>query len=736
MLLSFLKISIFTICVNVVFSSDTYIEKRKEIVNELVKAIKTKRQINLFGLSGMGKTVVAKQLYDSFKAKRHRVLWINWDDNSAVEQATNLIKSLPNTKRNAAGFKKLSFVEYIASCHTSTLVIVDNYNKESLKELEEKLGNFFAHKDVFLVLTSRNSIENIYNYQIPLFSEKEAISFVRRCLPNEDKKKVVKLVNHLGLYPYYVAIAAQMANKSPVWNVTLILKTINGSEKMNNVIEKEVALEKMGSLAIKKMIEEIKVNDREAYLLLGFISMLYARHIHLDLLMLFVGSEDKTREIINKFSKIALVAKINKNEEIYYDFHEITQAIVKSTMLEVDKEEIFNKGKKAFFEFYKNYFCNVFDLNEEQQVFYNHIYSFIDEYKDRDTLDLKIIALKRDIYSKRSAQEALTTIEQYVNADTLLNDNQDILFEYLIDKAFLFCLHFAGDEEKFSEGIKCCKKALQIGRDRDDHKKIFRALTRLTWIKLYSGELTEAKQSINQAAILLRYIEDSYTKKEYFFVSSWFFIEEGDFQKSQELAKEGIELDKTSKSINIGLYIYLNYSICLFRKGNFEGCLLTVKDALEREEFIFGKEKSLVQGELLQVKAMAQKEQNKLIESEKTIRESIEIFKFLKKDSLYQPSAVSQKVLGEILVKKGNTKEAKGVLEETVRQFALMTPKEGTYEFAEALYLLASIYLFEKNVEELKKIYSDFERRFGCSHHLFLKLYEDIMKQDMLWILQ
>lgn len=75
-------------------------------------------------------------------------------------------------------------------------------------------------------------------------------------------------------------------------------------------------------------------------------------------------------------------------------------------------------------------------------------------------------------------------------------------------------------------------------------------------------------------------------------------------------------------------------------------------------------------------------------------------------------------------------------MEETVRQFALMTPKEGTYEFAEALYLLASIYLFEKNVEEFKKIYSDFERRFGSSHHLFLKLCEDIMKQDMLWILQ
>jgi hypothetical protein len=113
------------------------------------------------------------------------------------------------------------------------------------------------------------------------------------------------------------------------------------------------------------------------------------------------------------------------------------------------------------------------------------------------------------------------------------------------------------------------------------------------------------------------------------------------------LAKEGIKIDNQSKNANIGLYLYLNQAICLYyRFKEYKDCLATIDKALERERLIFGKDSSLAQGELLQVQAMAQKDKGLAVEAEASVRKSLDIFKELRDDKLYQPAAVSLKVLG------------------------------------------------------------------------------------------
>jgi hypothetical protein len=65
----------------------------------------------------------------------------------------------------------------------------------------------------------------------------------------------------------------------------------------------------------------------------------------------------------------------------------------------------------------------------------------------------------------------------------------------------------------------------------------------------------------------------------------------------------------------------------------------------------------------------------------------------------------------------------------------VLTPVEGTYEFAEALYLLANIHLKEKDAEKFKSVYTNLEKRFGPQHELIGNLYQEIISKGLLWLL-
>lgn len=734
MWLSFLRNSLVFILLNLqpILATDAFIEKRETVLNELVQLIAVHKQVNVYGLSGMGKTTIARQLFSLFTQKGYQTFWFDWDENSISEQVINQIVVLKKMIKDTDKTTYIYFADYLKNVCKPILIVVDNYNHTELSGIKKKLGDL-TNGMVYLLITSRGSIDAMHNYQLPLFSKAEAVSLMKKHLPDEDTEKLGILVQNLGLYPYYIAMVASLIKESPTLNVKRMLETTENHQKVQKMIEKSEKT--MGFSAIKNQINELKERDKDAYLLLGFASLLHSQNIPLDLLMLFMGSEERTEQIIGDFSKRALIAKVLKEDEIAYNLHEITQNILISTISPADKQKIFERGVKAFIGFYKNHFEKIFDLNKEQQVFYNHIFAFLNHFSEKEALDLRVLALKRDVYSKRNVKGAFTQVQKIEKYEPDQIQDKDILFEYFVDKAFLLCFHYAEDQKKFAEGITCGQKALHIGQEMQDSKKIFKALTRLSWIQLYAGNLQEGRGYLERAEKLLKNIEDPYLRKEYFFGASWLYVEEGDFDKAIILSKEGIKIDNESKNANIGLYLYLNQAICFYRFKNYKDCLATIEKALARERLIFGKDSSLAQGELLQVQAMAQKDDGLLSEAEVAIRRSLEIFQLLRDGKLYQPAAVSLKVLGEILLKKGEATEAKSALEEAVRQFVVLTPIEGTYEFAEALYLLADIYLNEQDTKKFKPVYSHLETRFGTQHELITKLYKKIVKSDLLWML-
>ena len=219
-------------------------------------------------------------------------------------------------------------------------------------------------------------------------------------------------------------------------------------------------------------------------------------------------------------------------------------------------------------------------------------------------LALRVLTLKRSLYSRRNhetAQEDLLQLE-ILNPEVKISD-PDILFEYYIARAFINCFNHADDAVIFNKG-RDVLKAIRLAEDEKDKEKIFKSCTRLVWIQLYAGDLGSDRPYLEKARALLPKITGSCSLKEFYFIASWFFIEEGNFDEAYLYTKDGVKIDEVSKNANIGIYLRLNQAFCEYRFKKYQDAFMTVRDALERESAVFGSEKSLARTELLQIESL------------------------------------------------------------------------------------------------------------------------------------
>lgn len=712
-----------------------YIQSRESLEKQVVESINSFRFTNIYGLSGMGKTTISKKIKESLKNKSRNTIWLNWDHISINEQINNKIR-----ENNCDSVQK--FLKKMANIKP-LIVIIDNYNEVDLKKLEETLGELYNCERVKFLISSRQKMIDSNGVQISPFTEEEALALMLKYFPSENVGRLKNIANKLGRYPYFVSVlcrAVELSNTLSLERLESILDS-NPKEIISRDFTMDIAskgINSLGNTAIGGILNELKKDDNKAYLTLGFMSLLNSKSIPLQLIHAFIGDEKEGDRIIEKLSSLPMFSSVNKKSKyITYDLHEITQKIIYENLTESDKSFLLKKLPDAFATFYRVDFVNISAANEEDQIFFNHLFSIIEKFKlDKRILPLRILAIKRSIYSgeilKSEFNEAKIIDE--LQPEKFL-DNQDILFEYYVEWAFIYCFRHGDDKKKFEKGIEFGKKALEIAKKNKDTLRIFKAQTRLIWVYLYAGKVEESKRFLNKAAELLAQIEDPYLRKEYFFASSWYFLEEGNFKEAYSLASQGVEIDSTSKSFYKGLYLRSFKAQAAYRLGLLDSARETLEEALVRESAAFKDDSSLARTEMLQSKSMVDMDEKKYKDAEESIAESIRIFtkKYGKKP--YTPKAVSMKLHSEILFRKGNISEANSMVQDTLAMYRELIKGEGTYEFGEALLLKAKIDLMSKNYDSFLKILQETDQRFGKDSDFHKKIRENAILNGCEWLL-
>lgn len=731
MLFRYLVISVFLIGGSSV-KAQFIVQERTEMEKSVLQSVDSFQFTNLYGLPGIGKTTISKQIRKILKKVGKQTIWLNWDVISIDEQIKNILKK----------YKCDSFEELIRK-NKSLIIFLDNYTGTDLSDFKKKIKSSFILKTVKFVISSRQKILNANSIQMPPFSEEEAISLMLKYFPSEERERLKKIAFQLRLYPYWLTnlcIAIEGSNTLSLNRLESILQSnpkeiINMDFTMLKNLETEHSL---GHQAIKEILIELKKNDPKAHLALGFMSLINSKSIPLQLVHAFIGNEKEGDRIIEKLSSLPMFSRVNKkNMYITYDLHEITQKIIFETLSETDLSGILNCITDAFVAFYDKDFPRISLSNEEEQFFFNHLFSVVHKFKeDPRVLPLRILAIKRSIYS---GQTSKTEFKESLSIDKLAPEktisNQSVLFEYYLDWAYLYCFGHGDEKKKFQKGIDFGKKALEIAKRTQDQTRIFKAATRLIWVHLYAGEVNESKIFLEKATELLPHVIDPYLSKEYFFASSWYYLDSGKFKESLDLSRKGVEIDDLSKSFYVGLYIRCFKAVAEYRLGLIDDAKKTLEEALEREYSVFETNSSLARAELLQTKSMVSLEEKNLKLAEQEILESINIFNKEYGDRPYHPKAVSLKLLSDILFKQGDFNKAKSMILKTIGMYKQLIKEGGTYEFGEALLLKSQIDLEIKDYDGFLEVLEDLKSRFKSEDSLLSKVKEVAILNKCEWLL-
>ncbi len=743
LILSSLRTFVFLLMLGLsdVYGSLSFIQERPDIFEKIAKSFNKNNCINFYGLSGMGKTYLVKEFAKKWIKDGGISVSLVWDPNSIDEQVENALKVFKYPVKKSSSISM--FINAIKATK-KILVIVDNYNEESEVLLKQKIPGLLDLKNAKILIVSQEKLR-LMGIQCPPFTPTEAISLMKKYLPGEEEEKIKKIAELFSYYPYYIVTICKFLTTSNTFDITRtqedIAKKSAGRFLMENVsLTNQNGLQKeIGPSVVCKMLSELREQTPEVFEALGFLSCLASKNIPLQLIQLFIGDDKKADQIIESLISKSLISCVNKNSDfISYDIHDISREIVSGELTQQEKKAILEKGVKAFCLFFKQNFTKVYDLNREDQVFYSHVTAFLEFFKSapEDVLSLHVLALKRSLYSRRNheiAQEDLLQLE-ILNPEVKISD-PDILFEYYIARAFINCFNHADDTVIFNKGRYLVLKAIRLAEDEKDNEKIFKACTRLVWIHLYAGDLGSARPYLEKARALLPKITVPCSLKEFYFIASWFFIEEGNFDEAYLYTKEGVKIDEVSKNANIGIYLRINQAFCEYRFKKYQDAFMTVRDALERESAIFGSEKSLARAELLQIESLIFIENGEPDQAEISIRESLAIFAKIRGNNAYLPYAQSMKILADVLLCKKKVEEAKDVMVSSLNMFKILIKDSPTFEFGEAFVLMGKILLLLGDFEKLHSTYKELETRFGKDNENTKKLFSIITKANKAWLI-
>lgn len=743
MSLRFLKISFFSVFIIATKPVEAvYLIERKEIQRQIIQQLNEQNIIVLNGIAGIGKTTLALFLKERLKKKYDCVFWMNWDQSSIAEQLECVVKKLMNKSLKGKHFKCFSELVKALIGKKKVLFIVDNYN--------EKNTTLFLHsfkglirENVYFLITSRYKQNEWKNYEIPTLSEKESLCLMQRINKESSEQERRSVYQALGGYPYSLVRICQMINQKFTLTMERIVRMLKNSPNVLMAQEtnrKEVQNLK-GEEALIQGIKDLKKTDPLSYQALCFLGFLNGKTIPIELVHFFFKDVKKADACLEFLWNHSFISKPQKgNAFITFDIHDITKQLMKTILTKEEKDQVFKDSVSAFLSFYKTSFVSICETGQEDQMFYNHVLSFVDCFEKSplhkiEMAPLFVMLLKRLLYAKRKPKEVSEALEdlETLYPETALKD-PDILFEYYLEKGFVHC--FFVTKDSFNKGIQAALKGLDLARSMNDMQKEIKALVRISWLYLYQGNIRESLKFIELSKKLIPSCADSYVRKEFYFATSWYYIDAGDFEAAYPYAQEGMAIDTKSKNPNIGLYIRLNKATCEYRFGRMEECIKTIEDAFERDVLVFSRGPSLVRAELLQLKGMALCASQKFKEALDNAFESLQIFHELlgeKKD--YQPKAVSYKVIGDIYFEMNDLKNAEFYLEKGSQMFRVLTPTGGSFEFADALNALIKIYEKTEVHEKCQYLLHEIRDRFGENHEKFKDIFAYLIEKNKGWLM-
>lgn len=718
--------------------------KRPYLTEQIHIELKEKRSGNvltLVGMTGIGKTQLAKEYAHTYEKNYDIVWWIDAHQD-ILPQVRELGLKLHSLKACAmptlnetASQKWLTLINDCCTQHFPLvfLVIDDIKSKEGLEFIFEILNN------AQILTTSKNTLMEGSLMHLNCFKREESINYLKQTLAEKPSGQLSKLAATLNDYPLALAQASSYLRAFPSLTVEEYLKLYE--EKRKILWEKETKhiadskedllkdYQQTVSSAFTLLLDQIKTSS-SAYELLKFASFLGNQDIPKHLLRTWMMNQKKKDEFefheglstLLKFS-IFESSENDNNKEDRYSIHSSLHEFIRDNLSEKEQEIYLQEAAHLIASYLQGSSYQRWKILFNDRYLEFHLQSLLDiaeKYyvESDDLLKLKISYLSFLYFFKfdyKNTTEKINNLEQDINKNNSIS---------LLEKArFLTLLgNRATIHSSYEDAILISERAEQllVPIESPEAKEELFLLLVNNLMDFYNirGYLKKAEESGKKAELLLPYIHYPTYLSLYYYMRSSQLLTKGDYQEALRHVDIAIQKYPTTDFPEyFHIFNKLIRAEIIARSGNFEEALKFIEENYKEFKKYYPYECNFKVLRMNMVRAFIHLKQEKLNVALPLIRETIQELETLFKKPDENPiQGFSRIILGEIYEKQGNFLKA---LEEYKKAEEVYSHIFKTIEVDDISYLYKNLVILGEKMKDdfLSKRYIQLLiNHFGLDH--------------------
>ncbi|HJD60030.1 MAG TPA: tetratricopeptide repeat protein, partial [Rickettsia endosymbiont of Omalisus fontisbellaquei] len=592
----------------------SYFINHVQQLNQIKTNLDKYRQTSIVGISGMGKTQLARMYAYENKDNYHLIWFIDCnlninDEFLKLAKAINKAEEKPVIPEEVSTIKK-QLMEYLGQ-NDKWLLIFDNLKVNENKKVEEFIN--WEHNGN-IIFCSQDSELLPYIVKVTPLKRQETVELANTILQEKDNSLVEFLVQEFKGYPVLTVQGAQILNNVP---------GLNKEEYKNKIQESNDKI----SFNISLVTQQLKPSAKQ---LLNKIALLNTQSFSKDLLGIITDNNTTLDADIFQLSKFVLITNIDSSEDNpVFEMHDvIVQNILEknsannSKYLEDLVTKFVNSIPKSVVKSFT--FRNVKTIPENIEIITKNAEKYnIGTYK---VLELKLQQIKQsdtyyDLMSEKKLVDwfdkndrerkyklwLMNNEEKQVYADYLniigwyylKSSNYQMSKEYFIKAKKVFedvkgyeewkanviagltnTYIVIGDTQNAQENIKILEQKLA---DSSDQTSIYANKARLFYLE---GKYPEALKQINlsiQAAISNGLAPDALFHTGDYSIKSEILSKLGQYKEALTQAEQLYNMQKRVKKETQPIFgtIYTRMARALFGLGEKDKALEYVNKALD-----------------------------------------------------------------------------------------------------------------------------------------------------------
>ncbi len=661
---------------NIAYSEAECIERHSELkeIHEFFESKKDVCYLAITGMSGMGKTMLARAYANHYTSNYDIVWWFNKSDD-LTNQFLRFINEWNRKQDNA--LKKINIndksyeavlaavKDFLRTGNQNWLFIFDNF--KDFDEIRDLIPISHTRKRSHILVTTQNSLSWAKTLKLLNFSRKESINLIQNITSTNDVDSANELASILRDYPILIAQVSYFIKNSKISNLSNFINFVN-----NNNRDISSFLYSIFDLSFKNL----KIRNPDAYKMMLFISLLNHENIPVSLMKawyeeVFPQRKEDFNDTLNcvlqhsMLNLSPLIALDGNIENQFFNIHEIPHQFLKKILLKENQLWITKMALKALRKQFSNQGKNVLYSNFSNIL--NHAFS-VEEHAEKlnlvneDSVSLSLELQEYYQLVKRDFRTALHYSEGIRNKFVKGNIDPNLKARYFANLSGIY--YWLG---MIRESMPCIDKSLAIYRkDPDMHDDYIRVLLYRIGNHYYLGNIEASRQLLKE---LDEYVAKNgfscepnshfgfYNKALYFLAQAATCKLSGDINNALEKLKlsfvELAHIAEKQKNPDSFMSRYLQYYIyqqeLFYLMGKSKDQLQQLQDLRVKALKALNTKNHRLYGGILMYLARSLSLNDKVKSAHECIEESIHILNdWFKKEMVHQEQGLAHTILGDI----------------------------------------------------------------------------------------